>query len=68
MPPFACKSCGAPSDQAAECPACGSRRFELSEESRAAAESALRPRRPAGKLVPITEAPSFKRRQRLRAS
>lgn len=69
MAPFVCKSCAAPNDQAAVCAACGGHTFELSAESRIAADKVLRPRyEPNGKLVPISEAPSFRRRRGWRAA
>ncbi|HEU4657260.1 MAG TPA: hypothetical protein VFR97_07035 [Capillimicrobium sp.] len=64
MGPFVCKSCSSPSEQAARCPVCGSRTFELSEDARTAADPVLGRPEPRGKLISITSAPSFRRRRR----
>ncbi|MBX5440657.1 MAG: hypothetical protein IRZ32_03920 [Solirubrobacteraceae bacterium] len=61
MPAFRCTACGAPSAQAARCDACGARTFVL---GRAARDPRLRLDEPPGRIVPIADAPSLRRRWR----
>lgn len=61
--PFRCNTCGAPSDQAAECRACGAHTFVLVRQTGVPKAR----RRPAvtrrGVLVSITDAPSLRARR-----